>query len=62
MTKESEVFVLCFFYTSVRKDQVSFGIDNLKVGLHIFVVSEYQNSPLKWLETEEHNSNKAEET
>ena len=33
-----------------------FGIDNLKVGLRIFAVSEYQNSTPQLFENEEHNS------
>ena len=36
--------------------QVGFGIDNLKVCLHIFVVYEYHNSPPKLFASEEHNS------
>ena len=31
---------------------MSFDINDLKVGLHIFVVSEYQNSPPQLLENE----------
>ena len=30
---------------SVKYDQVSFGLDDLKIGLCIFVASEYQNLP-----------------
>ena len=37
-------------------DKMSFGINDLKVILCIFVVSEYQNSPLQLLENEKHNS------
>ena len=36
-------------------NRVSFGINGLKVGLRIFVVSEYQNSPPQLLENEEYN-------
>ena len=32
-----------------------FGVDDLKVGVRIFVVSEYQNSPPGLLENEEPN-------
>ena len=34
---------------------MEFGIDELKGGLSIFVVSEYQNSSIQLLENEEHN-------
>ena len=41
----------------VKQDQVSFGIDDSKVCLCVFVVSEYQNSRQQLLENAEHNSN-----
>ena len=38
----------------MRLDGVDLGIDDLKVGLNILFISEYQN--LQLLENEEHNS------
>ena len=35
---------------------MGFAIDDLKVCLHIFVVSEYQNTPPQLYEYEAHNS------
>ena len=52
------VFSVILFYNKsydfVGLDWVSFGIDDLEVGL--FVMSEYQNSLPQLLENEEHNS------
>ena len=50
----------CHFYTQKEYgelNQVVFGINDLKVCLGIFVVSEYQNSELQLIECEENNSN-----
>ena len=40
-----------FLYINlVEKDQVGFGIDDVKIDVGIFVLFEYQNSPLQLLE------------
>ena len=38
-------------------NRVGIGIDDLKISLRIFVVSENQNSPPQLFENEEHNLN-----
>ena len=40
----------------VEQDQVSFDIDDLKIGLFIFVVSKNQNSKAQSLKNEEYDS------
>ena len=49
-------FSMLVIDSSVGYDLVNFGIENLKEGLRIFIISEYQNSPPKLSEDQEHNS------
>ncbi len=50
-------FHLLYIYIWGGYDQVGFDINDLKVGLHLFVISEYQNAPaLLLLENVEHSS------